>query len=169
VLAEIKNRGVRVCMLVCGGFKGLPDAVSAVCEKTIVQTCIVHLLRNSFKYASKRDWAQRLDGVLTPPLAAIRLRLAPPSIGVHRLVAQRTELGDQARFPCARHPGDQHPPHGPSLCSRDPEHPAWILIGGSTHSTADPDDPRVKTAATQTPRPAPDPIRNREAPRCRRA
>ena len=27
-------------------------------EKTIVQTCIVHLLRNSFKYASKRDWAQ---------------------------------------------------------------------------------------------------------------
>ena len=27
-------------------------------EKTIVQTCIVHFLRNSFKYASKRDWAQ---------------------------------------------------------------------------------------------------------------
>ena len=40
------------------GCKGLPDAVSAVWEKTIVQTCIVHLLRNSFKYASKRDWAQ---------------------------------------------------------------------------------------------------------------
>ena len=38
--------------------KGLPDAVSTVWEKTIVQTCIVHLLRNSFKYASKRDWAQ---------------------------------------------------------------------------------------------------------------
>ena len=59
VLSEIKNRGVRdVCMLVCDGLKGLPDAVSAVWEKTIVQTCIVHLLRNSFKYASKRDWAQ---------------------------------------------------------------------------------------------------------------
>jgi putative transposase len=57
VLTEIKNRGVRdVCMLVCDGLKGLPDAVSAVWEKTIVQTCIVHLLRNSFKYASKRDW-----------------------------------------------------------------------------------------------------------------
>ena len=57
VLSEIKNRGVRdVCMLVCDGLKGLPDAVSAVWEKTIVQTCIVHLLRNSFKYASKRDW-----------------------------------------------------------------------------------------------------------------
>ena len=59
VLSEIKNRGVRdVCMLVCDGLKGLPDAVNAVWEKTIVQTCIVHLLRNSFKYASKRDWAQ---------------------------------------------------------------------------------------------------------------
>src|SRR6476619_1432134 len=59
VLAEVKNRGIRdVCMLVCDGLKGLPDAVSAVWEKTIVQTCIVHLLRNSFKYASKRDWPQ---------------------------------------------------------------------------------------------------------------
>src|SRR6478735_4608756 len=59
VLAEVKNRGVRdVCMLVCDGLKGLPDAVNAVWEKTIVQTCIVHLLRNSFRYASKRDWAQ---------------------------------------------------------------------------------------------------------------
>ena len=43
----------------CDGLKGLPDAVSTVWEKTIVQTCIVHLLRNSFKYASKRDWANR--------------------------------------------------------------------------------------------------------------
>ena len=79
---------------------------------------------------------QRLDGGLTPPLTAIRLRLAPPSIGVHRLVAQRGELGDQARFPGARHLGDQHPPYGPSLCRRDPEHPAWILIGGTAHSAA---------------------------------
>jgi putative transposase len=59
VLTEIKNRGVRdVLMLVCDGLKGLPDAVGAVWDKTIVQTCIVHLLRNSFKYASKRDWAE---------------------------------------------------------------------------------------------------------------
>src|SRR5215472_1140569 len=59
VLSEIKNRGTQdVCLLVCDGLKGLPDAVAAVWAKTIVQTCIVHLLRNSFKYASKRDWAQ---------------------------------------------------------------------------------------------------------------
>ena len=59
VLSEIKNRGTRdVCMLVCDGLKGLPDAVNSVWDKTVVQTCIVHLLRNSFKYASKRDWAE---------------------------------------------------------------------------------------------------------------
>jgi transposase-like protein len=59
VLSEIKNRGVRdVLMLVCDGLKGLPDAVNSVWEETVVQTCIVHLLRNSFKYASKRDWAE---------------------------------------------------------------------------------------------------------------
>ena len=45
-------------MVACDGLKGLPDAVTTVWEKTIVQTCIVHLLRNSFKYASQRDWAQ---------------------------------------------------------------------------------------------------------------
>jgi transposase-like protein len=57
VLTEIKNRGTNdVLMVVCDGLKGLPDAVNSVWEKTIVQTCIVHLLRNSFKYASKRDW-----------------------------------------------------------------------------------------------------------------
>ena len=39
VLSEIKNRGVAdVCMLVCDGLKGLPDAVNSVWEKTIVQT-----------------------------------------------------------------------------------------------------------------------------------
>ena len=48
VCSEIKNRGTRdVLMVVCDGLKGLPDAVNSVWEKTIVQTCIVHLLRNS--------------------------------------------------------------------------------------------------------------------------
>src|ERR1700750_2218545 len=59
VCSEIKNRGTRdVLMVVCDGLKGLPEAVNSVWEKTIVQTCIVHLLRNSFRYASKRDWAE---------------------------------------------------------------------------------------------------------------
>ena len=77
VLSEIKNRGTRdVLMVVCDGLKGLPDAVNAVWEKTVVQTCIVHLLRNSFKYASKRDWAQvakDIKPVYTAPSEAAAL------------------------------------------------------------------------------------------------
>jgi putative transposase len=58
VLTEIKNRGVNdVCMIVCDGLKHLPSMVAQVWPATIVQACIVHLLRNSFKYASKKDWA----------------------------------------------------------------------------------------------------------------
>jgi putative transposase len=57
VLTEIKNRGVAdVCMIVCDGLKHLPAAVAQVWPQTIVQACIVHLLRNSFAYASRKDW-----------------------------------------------------------------------------------------------------------------
>ena len=58
VLTEIRNRGTRdVLMVVCDGLKGFPDAIAQVWPAAITQTCIVHLLRNSFRYASKRDWA----------------------------------------------------------------------------------------------------------------
>ncbi len=57
VLTEIKNRGVGdVLMVVCDGLTGLPDAVNTVWKDTIVQTCIVHLMRNSFKYSARQDW-----------------------------------------------------------------------------------------------------------------
>ncbi|WP_396136752.1 IS256 family transposase [Arthrobacter sp. AB6] len=77
VLTEIKNRGVAdCCILVCDGLKGLPDAVAAVWPQTVVQTCIVHLLRNSFRYASKKDWSQiakDLKPVYTAPSEAAAL------------------------------------------------------------------------------------------------
>ena len=45
-------------MVVCDGLKGLPDGDRRPCgRRAITQTCIVHLLRNSFRYASKKDWA----------------------------------------------------------------------------------------------------------------
>ena len=56
VLTEIKNRGVNdVLMVVCDGLRGLPDSVNTVWKDTIVQTCIVHLMRNSFKYSARQD------------------------------------------------------------------------------------------------------------------
>jgi hypothetical protein len=66
ILTEIKNRGVSdVLMLVCDGLKGLPDAVGTVWPATIVQTCVVHLLRNSFRYAARQDW-DKIAKVLKP-------------------------------------------------------------------------------------------------------
>ncbi|MGR8006918.1 IS256 family transposase [Streptomyces hypolithicus] len=71
VLSELKNRGVEdVLMLVCDGLKGLPNAVGEVWPRTVVQTCVVHLLRASFRYAARQDWdkiAKALKPVYTAP------------------------------------------------------------------------------------------------------
>ncbi|MFT7650234.1 MAG: putative transposase [Candidatus Poriferisodalaceae bacterium] len=57
VLPEIKNRGTDdVCIVVWDGLKGLPESIETVWPLAIVQTCVLHLIRNSFKFASKRDW-----------------------------------------------------------------------------------------------------------------
>jgi putative transposase len=57
VLIDLKNRGIRdVFFLVCDGLKGLPEVVTNVWPHAIVQTCIVHLIRNTFRLVSQRDW-----------------------------------------------------------------------------------------------------------------
>ena len=57
VLTDLRNRGIKdVFFLVCDGLKGLPEAVGNVWPQAIVQTCIIHLIRNTFRLASKRDW-----------------------------------------------------------------------------------------------------------------
>jgi transposase-like protein len=54
VLTEPHLRGVAdVLMVVCDGLVGLPEAIGAVWPRAITQTCIVHLLRNSFGYAGR--------------------------------------------------------------------------------------------------------------------
>ncbi|MBB6172072.1 transposase-like protein [Nocardiopsis mwathae] len=56
VFTELKNRGVAdVLMPVADGLKGMGEAVESAWPRTVVQTCIVHLLRNSFRYASRAD------------------------------------------------------------------------------------------------------------------
>jgi len=57
VLTDIRNRGVSdVFFLVCDGLKGLPEVVANVWPRTTVQTCIIHLIRNTFRLASRKDW-----------------------------------------------------------------------------------------------------------------
>ena len=71
VLTEIKNRGTEdVCIVVCDGLKGLPDAIDATWPLAIVQTCVLHLIRNTFRLASRADWdamARDLRPVYTAP------------------------------------------------------------------------------------------------------
>ncbi|WP_310738423.1 IS256 family transposase [Microbispora sp. H10949] len=77
VLTEIKNRGVAdVLMMVCDGLKGLPQAIEQVWPQAVVQTCVVHLLRASFRYAARQHWdaiAKALRPVYTAPTEAAAL------------------------------------------------------------------------------------------------
>jgi putative transposase len=79
MLTELRNRGVAdVCIVCCDGLKGLPDAIGATWPLATVQTCVVHLVRNSLRYASKAHWSKITAGLRTvytaPTVAAAEAR-----------------------------------------------------------------------------------------------
>ncbi len=75
VFTELKNRGIEdVCIAVCDGLKGLPEAITTAWEYATVQTCIIHLIRNTFRFASKKYWekiSKDLKPVYTAPSEAV--------------------------------------------------------------------------------------------------
>jgi transposase-like protein len=57
VLTDLRNRGVKdTFFVVCDGLKDLPEVVGNVWPQAIVQTCIIHLLRNTFRLTSRKYW-----------------------------------------------------------------------------------------------------------------
>jgi putative transposase len=59
VLNELKQRGVQDILLCCvDGLKGFPEAIEAIYPQTVVQTCIVHLIRHSLRYVPRREREQ---------------------------------------------------------------------------------------------------------------
>lgn len=71
VFTEMKNRGTEdVCIVVCDGLKGLPEAIGNTWPLAIVQTCVLHLIRNTFRFASKRDW-DKMSRDLRPVYTAV--------------------------------------------------------------------------------------------------
>ena len=57
VLTELKNRGLQDILIACvDGLKGLPEAIAAEYPQTKIQLCIVHMVRNSLKYVSWKDY-----------------------------------------------------------------------------------------------------------------
>ncbi|WP_157859258.1 IS256 family transposase, partial [Streptomyces pathocidini] len=67
IIGELKARGVEdVLVACCDSLPGLPDAINTVWPRTTVQTCVIHLVRASLRYASKAD-----HGKLVPALRKI--------------------------------------------------------------------------------------------------
>ena len=59
ILTELRNRGIQDTFIVCcDGLKGLPDAIRATWPQAEVQLCVVHLVRSSLRFTSKKYWGQ---------------------------------------------------------------------------------------------------------------
>src|SRR6185503_7844728 len=59
VISELKARGVEdILVFSVDGLKGFPQAIEAVYPQAIVQTCIVHMIRNSLRFTSYKDRKQ---------------------------------------------------------------------------------------------------------------
>jgi putative transposase len=71
VLTELRNRGIADAFIVCcDGLKGLPDAIRATWPKAEVQLCVVHLVRSSLRFTSKKYWGpvcRELREIYTAP------------------------------------------------------------------------------------------------------
>ena len=71
VTADLRNRGVRdILIACCDGLAGFEDAVHAAFPRTVVQTCVVHLIRNSLRPVARRDAAAVAAGLRTIYTAA---------------------------------------------------------------------------------------------------
>ena len=67
MLGELRNRGLADALIVCrDGLRGLPESIRATWPDATVQTCVVHMVRNSLRYASKKHW-----GSITKAMRAI--------------------------------------------------------------------------------------------------
>ncbi|UUE08797.1 IS256 family transposase [Dickeya zeae] len=64
VLTELKNRGLQDILIACvDGLKGFPDAINSVYPQTHIQLCIIHMVRNSLKYVSWKDYKDITSGL----------------------------------------------------------------------------------------------------------
>ena len=97
VMNELKNRGVDDFLFaVIDGLKGFPDAITAVFPRTTVQTCIVHLIRNSLSFVAWQD----------------RKRLMPALQAIYR--AETAEMAEQRLGDFEAEWGKKYPAIGPA-------------------------------------------------------
>lgn len=90
IVNELRNRGVQdILIAVIDGLKGFPEAINAAFPQTLVQTCIVHLLRNALAYVSWQDRKQ--------VVAALRPIYQAPSADAALLALDAFEAGPWGR------------------------------------------------------------------------
>jgi putative transposase len=130
VMNELKNRGVAdILIAVVDGLKGFPEAINAVFPETVVQTCIVHLIRNSMSFASWKDRkaiAQALRSVYragTPRRAWRRSTRSRPAIGAYAIRPSRKAGGGTGSMviPFFAFPERRAPDHIHHECDRGVE------------------------------------------------
>ena len=122
VFNDLKTRGVGdILIAVTDGLKGMAEALGAVFPATTLQTCIVHLIRNSLDYASWKDrkgLAAAIKPIYTAPSAeaaeaeldGLRARPVGPEVPDRgRRLAPRLGQGDSVlRLPAGGAQGDLH-------------------------------------------------------------
>jgi putative transposase len=92
VMNDLKNRGVQdILIAVVDGLKGFPEAITAAFPQTVVQTCIVHLIRNSLAFVTWKD-----RKAIMPDLKAI-YRAENEAMAQRQLEAFEAKWG--ARYP----------------------------------------------------------------------
>ncbi|MEV4517890.1 IS256 family transposase [Dactylosporangium sp. NPDC049525] len=80
VLTDLRQRGLRDVLIVCcDGLTGLPDAIGAAWPDAVVQTCVVHLLRNSMRYVSYGD-RKLIAKALRPIYTAVNADMAEAAL-----------------------------------------------------------------------------------------
>lgn len=92
ILTELRNRGLQdILVACCDGLKGFPDAIETVFPRTEVQTCIVHMIRNSLRYVSWKE-RRKLAQELRPVYSADNREAAEAAL-------DRFEVDWGARYP----------------------------------------------------------------------
>jgi Transposase, Mutator family len=129
VLTDLRNRGVEdvfVVVVVCDRLKGLPEVAGNAWPAAIVQTCIIHLIRNTFRLASKRDWDVLKRGT-RPICTAARWPARPSSATTPDPLACADGAAGAGVPPGSEllRRGQRHP--GAELCWQAGQGPAGVL------------------------------------------
>ena len=81
VFNDLKTRGTQdILICVVDGLRGFPEAIEAVFPQAMIQTCIVHLIRNSLNYVAWKD-RKALAGQLKPVYEAVSAEAAEAALG----------------------------------------------------------------------------------------